>query len=160
MRISPDLFNLYSEQILKELKDFKGLVIGGYNMNNLRYADDTVSISDSRNQLQEISDKVTVESVKRGLSINCKKTECMVVSKKLHVPDCQLTVGEIEIKQVERSSYLGGLITSDGRSDSEIKKRIGMSKANFEKMGKLLKNRRLSMKTKLRVLDCFEITIS
>ena len=81
--------------------------------------------------------------------------ECMVVSKKLDVPDCQLTVGEREIKQVEKFSYLGSLITSDGRSDSEIKKRIGMSKAIFEKMGKILKNRKLSMKTKLRVLDCY-----
>ena len=74
---------------------------------------------------------------------------------KLDVPDCQLTVGEREIKQVEKFSYLGSLITSDGRSDSEIKKRIGMSKAIFEKMGKILKNRKLSMKTKLRVLDCY-----
>ena len=153
--LSPDLFNLYSEQILREIKDLKGLVIGGYNMNNLRYADDTVLISDSRDQLQEILDKVVEESAKRGLSINCKKTECMVVSKKLDVPDCQLTVGEREIKQVEKFSYLGSLITSDGRSDSEIKKRIGMSKAIFEKMGKILKNRKLSMKTKLRVLDCY-----
>ena len=153
--LSPDLFNLYSEQILREIKDLKGLVIGGYNMNNLRYADDTVLISDSRDQLQEILDKVVEESAKRGLSSNCKKTECMVVSKKLDVPDCQLTVGEREIKQVEKFSYLGSLITSDGRSDSEIKKRIGMSKAIFEKMGKILKNRKLSMKTKLRVLDCY-----
>ena len=130
-------------------------MIGGYNLNNLRYADDTVLISDSRDQLQEILDKVVEESEKRGLSINCKKTECMVVSKKLDVPDCQLTVGEREIKQVEKFSYLGSLITSDGRSDSEIKKRIGISKAIFEKMGKILKNRKLSMKTKLRVLDCY-----
>ena len=152
--LSPDLFNLYSEQILREIKDCMGSVIGGYNMNNLRYADDTVLISDSRDRLQEILDKVTVESAKRGLSINCKKTECMVVSKNLEVPDCKLTVGETVIKQVEKFSYLGSLITSDGRSDSDIE-RIGMSKAIFEKMGKILKNRQLSMKTKLRVLDCY-----
>ena len=66
---SPKIFNLYSEQILREMKDFKGLVIGGYNMNNLRYADDTLLISDSRNQLQEILNKVAIESAKRGLSL-------------------------------------------------------------------------------------------
>ena len=67
---SPDLFNLYSEQIVREIKECKGLVIGGYSMNNVRYADDTVLISDSRDQLQVILDKVAVESAKRGLSIN------------------------------------------------------------------------------------------
>ena len=85
---------------------------------------------------------VAVESAKWGLSINCKKTECMVVSKNLEVPDCQLTVGETVIKQVEKFSYLGSLATSDGRHDSGIR-RIGMSKAIFEKMGKILKNTQL-----------------
>ena len=152
---SPDLFKLYSEKILREIKDCKGLVIGGYSMNNLRYADDTVLISDSRDQLQVILDKVAVESAKRGLSITCKKTECMVISKRLEVPDCLLTVGETVIKQVKKFSYLGSLITSDGKTDSDIKKKIGMSKAIFEKMGKILKNRQISLKTKLRVLDCY-----
>ena len=64
------------------------------------------------------------------------------------VPDCELTVGETGIKQVVKFSYLGSLVTSDGRSDSKMKKRIGMSKANFKKIGKILKNRQLSMKTK------------
>ena len=57
---------VYSEQILREIEDFKGLVIGNYNVNNLRYADDTVVMGDSRDQVQEILDKVTVESAKRG----------------------------------------------------------------------------------------------
>ena len=82
-----------------------------------------------------------------------------MVSNKLDVPDCQLTVGATEIKQVEKFSYLGSLMTSDVRSDSEIKKRIGMSKANFENMWKILKNRQLSMKTKLRVLDYYVFSI-
>ena len=51
---------------------------------------------------------------------------------KLEVPDCQLAVGEIVIKQVEKFSYLGSLITSDG-----------ISKAIFQKMGKVFKNRQL-----------------
>ena len=73
--LSPDLFNLYKEQILREIKDLKGLVIGGHSMINLRHADDTVLISDSRDQLQEILDRVAGESAKRvqinQLQINC-----------------------------------------------------------------------------------------
>ena len=44
---SPDLFNLYSEMILKELEGLPGFSIGGHNINNLRYADDTVLLAES-----------------------------------------------------------------------------------------------------------------
>ncbi|GFR83553.1 retrovirus-related Pol polyprotein LINE-1 [Elysia marginata] len=40
--LSPDLFNLYSEMILRELDNIQGIGLGGHNINNIRYADDTV----------------------------------------------------------------------------------------------------------------------
>ena len=46
--LSPDLFNLYSEMILQETRDLKGFIIGGQNINNLRYADDTALIAKSK----------------------------------------------------------------------------------------------------------------
>ena len=45
--LSPDLFNLCSEMILSETEDMKGFIIGGQDINNLRYADDTVLIAES-----------------------------------------------------------------------------------------------------------------
>ena len=41
--LSPNLFNLYTEKIFREVEDMKGVNIGGVNINNLRYADDTQS---------------------------------------------------------------------------------------------------------------------
>ena len=67
--------------ILRNIKLHEGVRVGGNNINNLRYADDTVSIADSEEKLQGILTTVTVESENKGLQLNAKKTECMVISK-------------------------------------------------------------------------------
>ena len=67
--------------------------------------------------------KVFEESKKKGLTTNCKKTKCMVVSKR----ECQasaLKIGENAIKQVPKYNYLGSLLAENGKFDEEIKKRI------------------------------------
>ena len=56
--LSPNLFNLYSERIFGELAAMPGLVVGGTNINNLRYVDDTVLIATSQDQLQVLVDNV------------------------------------------------------------------------------------------------------
>ncbi|GFO02679.1 retrovirus-related pol polyprotein line-1 [Plakobranchus ocellatus] len=82
----PDLLNLYSEVILRNLDGISGLKINGENLSNLRHADDTVLIAESGKQLQKLLDTVVLESERIGLSLNVKKTECMVISKKSSNP--------------------------------------------------------------------------
>ena len=71
--MSLDLFNYYSEMILPELEVEKGLKVGGQNITNLRYADDTVLLAKSVEDLQKLLDVAVRESELKGLSINCKK---------------------------------------------------------------------------------------
>ncbi|GFO06913.1 endonuclease-reverse transcriptase [Plakobranchus ocellatus] len=59
--MSPDLFNLYSEIILRNLDGFSGLKINGENLNNLRYEDDTLLIAESGKQLQKLLDTVVLK---------------------------------------------------------------------------------------------------
>lgn len=54
--------------------------MGGYNLNSLHYADDTVVISENEKDLQGVLHVVVTESEKKGLSLNIKKMETVVVS--------------------------------------------------------------------------------
>ena len=84
-------------------------------------------IADSEEKLQTILTTVTVESENKGLQLDAKKTECMVISKQ---SDCSvsniLCKGE-RIKQVATFKYLGFTIVPDARCDTEIKKRLALS---------------------------------
>ena len=56
--LSPDLFNIYSEMIMRNLEDMEGCIIRGNNVNNLRYADDEVLISNTEKDLQRLLNAV------------------------------------------------------------------------------------------------------
>ena len=88
--LSPDLFNLYTENILTEIEDIRGISVGGHNINNLRYADDTVLIAQSEKTLQKMLDIVVKASENRGLALNISKTESMTISKKPQPPTCKI----------------------------------------------------------------------
>lgn len=52
--IYPDLFNYYSEMILRDFRDLEGIKLGVININSIRYADDTVLLEDSHDKLQAL----------------------------------------------------------------------------------------------------------
>ena len=154
--MSPDFFNLYSEHILRRLEESNdGVTINGVCINNIRYADDTALIADSEEGLQRLLDLVLDASSDEGLESNCKKTFCMVVSKERQPPTCNLICNGTGIEQVNSFNYLGSMLTSDGRCEKEIRRRIGMAKTSFNQMSPVLKDRKLSIPLKVRLLKCF-----
>ena len=78
--LSPCLFNLYAEYIIRNigLEDAQaGIKIARRNINNLRYADDTTIMAESEEELQSLLMKVKEESEKVGLKLNIQKTKIM-----------------------------------------------------------------------------------
>ena len=90
--LSPDLFSLYTEMIMRYIIEMEGIRVGGVNVNNLRYADDTALLADKEKKLQDLLDVVVTESERKGLEINKKKSFVMVMSKKTTAPVCQFVM--------------------------------------------------------------------
>ena len=153
--LSPNLFTLYGEVILREIEELDGLRIGGRVLNNIRYADDTVLVAESMERLQALVNVVDAASEEKRLKINREKTECKVVSKKSESPECIITIGQEAIRKVEQFQYLGSVVTADARCTTEIKRRIGIAKSAFRKMTRLLTNSHLTMNTKKRAVKTY-----
>ena len=81
--LSPCLFNLYAEYIMRNagLEEAQaGINIAGRNINNIRYADDTILMAESEEELISLLMKVKDESEKVGLKLNIQKTKIMASS--------------------------------------------------------------------------------
>ena len=78
--LSPCLFNFYSEYIMRNagLEEAQaGIKITRRNINNLRYADDTIFMAESEGELKSLLIKVKEESEKVGLKLSIQKTKIM-----------------------------------------------------------------------------------
>ena len=78
--LSPCLFNFYAEYIMRNARLDEaqaGIKIAGRNINNLRYADDTILMAESEEELKSLLMKVKEESKKVGLKLNIQKTKIM-----------------------------------------------------------------------------------
>ena len=94
-----------------------GIKIAGRNINNLRYADDTTLMAESKKELKSLLMKVKEESEKVGLKLNIQKTKIMASG--------PITSWEVDRETVETVSdfILGGSkITADGDCSHEIKR--------------------------------------
>ena len=95
-----------------------GIKIAGRNINNLRYADNTILMAESE-ELKSLLMKVKEESEKVGLKLNIQKTKIMT--------SCPITSWQIDGETVQTVAdfiFLGSKITADGDCSHEIKRRL------------------------------------
>ena len=85
--LSPCLFNLYAEHIMRStgLEEAQaGIKIAGRNINNLRYADNTMLMEESKEELKSLLIRMIEESEKAGLKLNIRKTKSWHLVPSLH----------------------------------------------------------------------------
>ena len=95
-----------------------GLKIAGRNINNLRYADDTTLMAESKEELKSLLMKVKEESEKVGLKLNIQKTKIMASG-----PIISWEIDGETVETVSDFIFLGSKITTDGDCSHEIKRR-------------------------------------
>ena len=153
--LSPNLFNLYTEKIFREVEDMKGVNIGGVSINNLRYADDTVLLPGGPMFLETLLTAVNVKGKPYGIEMYIIKTKSMVISREKPVPNISIIVEGKPIQQVDRMVYLGYMVAEDGKYDKEIKRRIGIARTAFESMAKILTSRNISIELRSCIAKCY-----
>ena len=93
-----------------------GIKIARRNINNLRYADDTTLMAESKKELKSLFMKVKEESGKARLKLNIQKTKIMA--------SCSITSWQIDGETVTDFIFLGSKITTDGDCSREIKRHL------------------------------------
>ena len=96
-----------------------GIKIAGRNINNLRYADYTILMPESKEELKILLMKVKEESEKTGLKLNIQKTKIMASS-----PITSWQIDEETRETVTDFIFLGSKITLDSDYSYEIKRRL------------------------------------
>ena len=96
-----------------------GIKIVRRNMNNLRYADDTTLMAESKKELKSPLMKVKEESEKAGLKLNIQKTKIMASN-----PIISWQTDGETMKIVTDFIFLGSKITAEGDDSHEIKRRL------------------------------------
>ena len=124
-----------------------GIKISGRNINNLRYADDTTLMAESKEELKSLLMKVKEESENIGLKLNILKTKIMASG--------PITSWQIDRKTVEivTDFILGGSkITADGDCSHEIKRRLLLGRKVMINLDSILKSRDITLPTKVHLV--------
>ena len=117
-----------------------GIKFAGRNISNLRYADDTTLMAESKEELKSLLMIVKAESENVGLKLNIKKTKTMA--------NGPITSWET-VETVADFIFLGSRITADGDCSHEIKRRFLLGRKVMTNLDSILKSRNITLPTKV-----------
>ena len=146
--LSPFLFNLYAEDIMRNsgLDEAQAEIkISGRNINNLRCADDTTLMAESEEEQKNLLMKAFSEKV--TLKLYIQKTKIMASG--------PITSWEIDEETVEKMTdfILGGSkITADGDCSHEIKRHLLLGRKVMTNLDSILKSRNITLPTKVHLV--------
>ena len=131
-----------------------GIKTAGRNTNNLRYADDTTLMAESKEELKSLLMKVKEKSEKVGLKLNIQTTKIMT--------SAPITSWQIDGETVETVTdfILGGSkITADGDCSHEIKRCLVLGRKAMSNLDSILKSRDITLPTKVHLVKAMVFSV-
>ena len=120
-----------------------GIKIAGRNINNLRYANETTFMEESKEELKSLLIKVKEESEKAAFKLNIQKTKIVAY--------CPITWWQIDGETLETVTdfiFLGSKITADGDCGREIKRLLFLGRKAMTNLDSIFESRDITLPTK------------
>ena len=142
------LFNLYTECIMRNVRLDElqaGIKIGGRNINNLRFADDTYHSNGTKQRGTCLLMRVKKGSEKARLRLNIKNTKIMASTP---ITTWQIEGGKVVVTDFV---FLGSKISSDVDCSHEIRRQLLLGRKAMTNLDSILKSRDITLTSKVRV---------
>ena len=131
-----------------------GIKIAGRNISNFRYADDTIIMAESEEELKSLLMKLKEKSEKVGLKLNIHKNKIMTSG--------PITSWQIDGETVETVAdfiFLGSKITADGGCSHEIKRRLLLGRKVMTNLDSIFKSRDITLSTKFHLVNAMVFSV-
>ena len=125
-----------------------GVRMGGRKINNLRYADDTTLLAESKEELLQLVTSVIEKSAQAGLYLNLKKTKIMSTEE---IEEFEVDGEKIGV--VRDFIFLGAKIEESGSCKGEILRRLALGRAAMTGLTKIWKEKDITITTKCRIVN-------
>ena len=119
----------------------------GRNINTLRYADDTILMAESKEELKSLLMKVKEKSEKAGLKLNTQKMKIMA-----SIPIISWQKDGETMETMTDLIFLGSKITTDDDCSHEIKRHLLLGRKAMTNLDSVLKSRDITWQTKVHIM--------
>ena len=124
-----------------------GIKIAGRNINNLRYADDTTLLAESKEELKSLLMKVKEESENINLKLSIQNTKIMASG-----PITSWQIGGETVETMADIIFGGSKITADGDCSHEIKTHFLLGRKVMTNLDSIFKSRDITLPTKVHLV--------
>lgn len=148
--LSPVLFNIVMEEIIKRVNTGKGYEMGQQEIKIVCYADDAVLLANNEDDLQRLLHLFNVTAKKYNMTISTEKTKCLVTSK--NPVRCKLEVDGNIIEQVMTFRYLGVNVSGYGDIENEVRQQVNKANRVAGCLNDTIwRNKHIGVETKTRI---------